>query len=110
MYTYNFADRKRKKLQDSEFPSLGKTYEEGAIIDYSTLALPRPKTGVCLWRTVCKDGDDGVICETTVKKETIVLPMPPKRIAFPFKETYDWSGVPIFFSCSTPVFPKFYPL
>lgn len=77
--SYSFADRQRKKLQDSEFPSLGKVYKGGTNIDY---------------RSVCKDGDGSLICETIVQKESIELPMPPKRLCFPFKETYDWSGVP----------------
>lgn len=81
---YNFSDRKRKKLQDSEFPSLGKVGEhpmswQNQNLDYST---------------VCKDGNDGVIHETITKKESIVLPKPPPKIMFPLKETYDWSAVP----------------
>lgn len=77
--SYSFADRQRRKLQDSEFPSLGTGYQRVINIDYST---------------VCKDGDGSVICETIVQKEVIELPMPPKRLCFPFKETYDWSAVP----------------
>lgn len=78
---YNFSDRKRKILHDSDFPSLGKAYEASSNIDYSK---------------VCKDGNDSLICEETVVRETVKLPMPPKKIIFPMKETYDWSDVQLF--------------